>query len=94
MEGSINGNYLRKKGIKYSYSYVVPKYNYSNYKDAKIIKKIKLFNPDFVIINIGGGIQEPLANYLYLNLKNHKKNINILYWCCNRFFNRKTGTYK
>ena len=36
----------------------------SNYKDFKLINKINLYKPDILIINIGGGIQEPLAAFI------------------------------
>tara|TARA_Y100000996_G_C22365255_1_gene578651 strand:- start:438 stop:752 length:315 start_codon:yes stop_codon:yes gene_type:complete len=44
-------------------------YNLSNYKDFKLLNKIKLFKADFVIINLGGGIQEPIGEFLKMNLK-------------------------
>ena len=53
-------------------TYIAPKYNFSNYKDKLLLKKILSFNPQFIILNIGGGIQEPLGYFLHKNLKNKK----------------------
>ena len=72
-ENKKNSEYLRRLGFKYSSSYVAPLYNYSNYKDKLLLKKILSYNPKYVILNIGGGIQEPLAHFLHQNLKNKKK---------------------
>ena len=74
----INPNlYEQKKNIKLLRSnnifnfecYCSPMYNLSNYKDFKLLNKIKLFKADFVIINLGGGIQEPIGEFLKMNLK-------------------------
>tara|TARA_B100001939_G_C16835616_1_gene570721 strand:+ start:98 stop:811 length:714 start_codon:yes stop_codon:yes gene_type:complete len=73
-----NINYFRKCGFKYCNSMTVPKYNYANYKDKKLLNKIKNYKPDFVILNIGGGIQEPIGLYLYQNLKINNKKIIII----------------
>ncbi len=75
-ENKKNFNLLRTKGILNQKSYVSPIYNLSNFKDLKLINKINHFNPNFVIINLGGGIQEPLAYFIKQNSKN--KNIIIL----------------
>ena len=63
-ESKKNFNLLRSKGILFQRSCVVPIYNMSNYKDFKLINKINLYKPDILIINIGGGIQEPLAAFI------------------------------
>tara|TARA_Y100001970_G_scaffold289027_1_gene418129 strand:- start:34 stop:741 length:708 start_codon:yes stop_codon:yes gene_type:complete len=64
-----NKNLLRIKKIYNQKSYCAPKYNLSNYKDLKLLNEIKLFKPDIIIINLGGGIQEPLGEFLNNNLK-------------------------
>ena len=68
-----NSEYLRRSGLTNFTSYVAPKYNFSNYKDKLLLKKILSYNPKYVILNIGGGIQEPLGQFLNQNLKNRKK---------------------
>ena len=53
-----------------SKSYIAPIYTSNNIKDKKLIKIIKKYKPRYVIINIGGEIQEILGLYI-------KKNINF-----------------
>ena len=64
----INSNFLKSKKITNFKSYIAPKYN-NNYLDLKLIKSIKKFKPKYIMINIGGGTQEPLAIYLQKNIK-------------------------
>tara|TARA_B100001175_G_scaffold83869_1_gene70306 strand:- start:1132 stop:1839 length:708 start_codon:yes stop_codon:yes gene_type:complete len=75
-EQNINAKLLRSKGIINYKSYCAPIYTLSNFRDFKVLKKINLYNPDFVIINVGGGIQEPLGYFINQNLK--KKNTVII----------------
>ena len=76
-DSQLNKNYLRLKGFKQVSSYLAPKYNLSNYKDELLINKIFQFKPDYIIINLGGGIQEPLGQYIYnvLNKRNYRISI-------------------
>ena len=60
---------LRSNNIYNFEFYCSPMYNLSNYKDFKLLNKIKLFKADFVIINLGGGIQEPIGEFLKMYLK-------------------------
>ena len=64
-----NINLLRTQKIYNQKSFCAPLYNLSNYKDLKLLREIKLFKPDFVIINLGGGIQEPLGEFIKKNFK-------------------------
>lgn len=68
-----NKKYLRERKFKNVHSYVAPFYrdNKSYSKDKNLLKKIKKYNPDFIIINIAGGKQEPLG--LYIKKKVSKK---------------------
>lgn len=75
-EEKINYNLLRKNNFLNQKSYCAPIYNLSNYKDQKLLKKINLYKPDIIIINLGGGIQEPLGFYLKNNIR--KKNTFIV----------------
>lgn len=75
-EQKMNYNLLRKKNFLNQESYCAPIYNLSNFKDQKLLKKINLYKPDIIIINLGGGIQEPLGFYLKNNIR--KKNSLIL----------------
>ena len=64
-----NKKFLKKLGLKKIYSYVAPKYNPKNLSDRKLIKQINKIKPNFVLNNIGGGIQEVLAFELNKKLK-------------------------
>ena len=64
-----NINLLRSKKIFNIRSYCAPLYNLSNYKDYKLLNEIKNFKPNIIIINIGGGIQEPLGEFLNSHFK-------------------------
>ena len=75
-EQKLNYNLLRKKNIINQRSYVSPKYVLSNFKDLKLLAQINSYRPDIIIINIGGGIQEPLGLFLKDNIK--KKNTIII----------------
>lgn len=72
-EAKKNGEYLRRGGITNFYSYTAPKYNLSNYKDKLLLKKILSYDPKYIILNIGGGLQEPLGQFLNQNLKKRRK---------------------
>ena len=64
-------DYLKKKQL---INYVAPFYNNYNIIDPTLLKIIKKKKPRFIIINIGGGIQELLGLYLKKNL-NYKLTI-------------------
>lgn len=59
---------LQKKGFKKIFLYVAPIYK-DNIKDLKIISMIKRIKPNYIIINIGGEKQEPLAYYITKKIK-------------------------
>ena len=64
-----NKKFLKKLGLKKIFNFVAPKYNPKNLSDQKLINKINKTKPDFVLTNIGGGIQEILAYELNKKLK-------------------------
>jgi len=64
-----NKKYLKKLGLKKIYNYIPPFYNKKNLIDKTLISKINKVNPDFIMTNIGGGVQEILGLYLKKNLK-------------------------
>ncbi len=90
-DSKFNKNYLLSKKIYNIKSYVAPLYG-NKIEDFKLLQEINFFRPDYIIINIGGEIQEILALFLINNLK--KKNLNFLYWRSYSFFNKKAGTNK
>ena len=65
-----NKKYLKEKKFKKVYSIVAPffKDNKNFNKEKKLLKKIRKYNPDFIIINIAGGKQEPLGLYIKKNI--------------------------
>ncbi len=66
-ENNINSKYLRNLGIRNFKSYIAPIYN--NIEDKKLLKKINEFKPHYIMINLGGGVQEILGNYIKNNIK-------------------------
>ena len=66
-ENKINSKYLYNLGITNFKSYVSPKYK--KVEDKNLLKKIDEFKPRYIIINLGGGIQEILGIYIKKNSK-------------------------
>ena len=66
-DSKINKLYLRSKNIKNVKSYIAPKYEHNNVYDQKLIKLIKKYKPKYIIINIGGEIQEILGLFIKNN---------------------------
>ena len=56
-------------GIKKIYNYIAPNYDVDTLSDKKLLKLIIKFNPDYIIINIGGGTQEVLGSYIKKKLR-------------------------
>ena len=70
-----NKKYVKGLGIKKLYNYIAPKYKTKNLHDVYLLKILKKFKPDYIIVNIGGGIQEILGLYIK---ENYKKKTSIL----------------
>ena len=64
----LNKKYLKLKKINNSNHYVAPFYNKNNINDLKLLKIIKKDKPKYIVINLGGGVQELLGSYLKSNL--------------------------
>ena len=64
-----NKKYLKKLGLKKINNYIAPKYRTTKLIDKKLLKLISKNKPAFILINIGGGVQEILGLYLKNNLK-------------------------
>ena len=73
-DSKINKLYLRSKNIKNVKSYIAPKYDRNNIHDPKLIKIIKKYKPKYIIINIGGEVQEILGLFIVNNI-NYKVSI-------------------
>ena len=70
----LNIKFLKSKKIINFKTYIAPNYN-KKFFDLKLLKLINNYKPKYIIINIGGGSQEPLA--IYIN-KNIKYNVSIM----------------
>ena len=70
-----NNNLFLKKGLnkKKIIHYIAPKYNSFKLIDLDLLKLIKKNKPDYIVINIGGGVQEVLGYYLKRNFNNKLK---------------------
>ena len=63
-----NSNYLRSQKISNFKSYIAPDYK-GHHFDLKLIKNLNQYKPRYIIINLGGGTQEPLAIYIKKKIK-------------------------
>ena len=65
----INKKFLNSKNIYKIYQYIAPIYQKEKIKDYKLLKKIQKIKPKYVVINLGGGVQEVLGSFLKNNIK-------------------------
>ena len=68
-EKKLNMTLLNNFKFQFQRHYICPIYNPKLIKDNILIKIINNYKPEIVIINIAGGVQEPLALYLRQNIK-------------------------
>ncbi len=73
-QSKINKKYFNSQNINKIYQYVAPFYKKENIADYKLLKKINKIKPNYVIINLGGGVQEVLGSFLKNNI-NYKTSI-------------------
>ena len=64
----LNTKFLKSKKIINFKTYIAPNYN-KKFVDLKLLNLINNYKPKYIIINIGGGSQEPLAIYINKNIK-------------------------
>lgn len=69
IESKLNLDYLSNKKIQNVESYVAPLYKKNKLNDKILLNKIISFKPKYILINLGGEIQELLALYLKQKLK-------------------------
>lgn len=74
IESKANRKYFEKLNINNVYQYVSPIYKKDKIFDIKLLNKIKRIKPKYIIINLGGNVQEVLGYYLKKNL-NYKPSI-------------------
>jgi len=63
----LNNYYIKSKKFKLLRNYICPIYNKKKIVDINLLNLINKYKPDFVIINIAGEVQEPLALYIKNN---------------------------
>ena len=68
-DSKANASFLKNNNIINLKSYVAPQYSAKNIIDNNLLEEIKRFQPRYIIINLGGGIQESLALYIKNNIK-------------------------
>ncbi len=73
IDPSKKSNYLNKKLLKslkiYNFkSYLAPQYR-KKINDPMLLSLVKRYKPRYIVINLGGGVQEPLAIYISKNIK-------------------------
>ena len=73
-DSKANASYIKSKNIINLKNYVAPQYNSEDIIDNNLLEIINRFQPRYIIINLGGGIQESLALYIKKNIK-HKTSI-------------------
>ena len=66
-EKKLNTILLNSNKFQFHKHYICPIYNPKLVHDKILIKIINNYKPEVVIINIAGGVQEPLALYLQQN---------------------------
>ena len=69
-EKELNQRYLLSKGIAIDDSdhYVAPLYPKNSMQDAKLLEIVRSKKPKYILINLGGGVQEKLGFYLKSHL--------------------------
>lgn len=64
-----NKKFLKNLGLRNVHHYLAKKNYQKNFNDPKLLKKLNTFKPNFILINIGGGVQEILATYIKKKIK-------------------------
>lgn len=67
-QSKINKKFFKSIKISKIYQYVAPIYKKNRITDSKLLNKIKKIKPNYIIINLGGNVQEVLGYYLKKNL--------------------------
>jgi N-acetylglucosaminyldiphosphoundecaprenol N-acetyl-beta-D-mannosaminyltransferase len=69
-DSKLNNSYLKFNKFKFVRNYICPIYDRNNVEDKNLLILINKYKPHIVLINIAGGIQEPLALYIKNNSSN------------------------
>ncbi len=68
-DSKANKSYLESKNITNLKNYVAPQYINEDIIDNNLLEEINRFQPRYIIINLSGGTQELLAQYIKKNIK-------------------------
>lgn len=69
-DSKMNFNYLKKRRFRFVKNYICPIYDPEKIYDYSLLRIINKYKPKFIIINLSGTIQEPLALFIIKKLKN------------------------
>jgi UDP-N-acetyl-D-mannosaminuronic acid transferase (WecB/TagA/CpsF family) len=58
-----------------SHQYVAPVYKSVEIEDFELLNILSALKPKYIVLNLGGGVQEKLAAYLHRNLKTYNPSI-------------------
>ena len=89
-ESDTNKKYFKTLNINQIYQYVSPIYKRGKIYDTKLLNRINKIKPKYIIINLGGNVQEVLGYYLKKNL-NYKPSI-ICTGAAISYFTKKQAT--
>ena len=89
-ESDTNKKYFKTLNINQIYQYVAPIYKKGKIYDTKLLNRINKIKPKYIIINLGGNVQEVLGYYLKKNL-NYKPSI-ICTGAAISYFTKKQAT--
>ena len=89
-ESGMNKKYFKTLNINQIYQYVSPIYKKGKIYDTKLLNRINKIKPKYIIINLGGNVQEVLGYYLKKNL-NYKPSI-ICTGAAISYFTKKQAT--
>jgi N-acetylglucosaminyldiphosphoundecaprenol N-acetyl-beta-D-mannosaminyltransferase len=64
---STNKEFFKKEKICVIDNYISPLYSKKKIEDKDLLKKIIHLKPKYILINLGGGVQELLGSYLFKN---------------------------
>ena len=67
-QSKINKKFFKLKKISKVSQYIAPLYKKNKIQDLKLLNIIKKIKPKYIIINLGGNVQEVLGYYLKKNL--------------------------
>ena len=86
-----NRNFFLNLGIDKNklFNYTAPTFNPSKIEDKKLLKLANNIKPDYVIINLGGGVQE-ILDFILKKFKYENKN--NMYRCSNILFYKRSSS--